>query len=70
MKKSSRRVVIDSKLQKDMPFLEFNALYPRIHCQTIFQPHEMFWSSGEYVKEANMDWYNDQYAKRVSEKTA
>ena len=36
LKKSSRRVVIDGKMQKDMPYLEFNQLFPKIHCQSIF----------------------------------
>ena len=64
--KSSKRVVADSQLRKDMPSLEFNRLNP-IDTVTLFQPHEMTWSTHEFNKQNNLDWLEEKQEERLND---
>ena len=67
--KSSRRAIIDSRLHKEMPSLEFNGVFPRLHLDhTLLQPHEMFWSLSEFNKPSNIDFMIFEEEKRAMEK--
>ena len=67
--KSSRRSIIGSQLHKEMPSLEFNGVFPRLHLDhTLLQPHEMFWSVSEFNKQANIDFMIFEEEKRAIDK--
>ena len=64
--KSSKRVVSDAQLKKDMPSLEFNKLH-NFDTYHLFQPHEMTWSTHEFNKEEKMKWLEETQGQRLEE---
>ena len=65
--KSSKRVVADAQLRKDMPSLEFNGVYAWDK-QYVFQPGEMTWSTHEFNKQSHIDFINEEQETRMEKK--
>ena len=63
--KSSKRVVMDGQLRKDMPCLEFSGMFRNLHQHHIFEPFEMKWSTHEFNKESNIEWMEKEQDERL-----